>query len=111
MTEKINRRFTNGPLFSDWAGKVTTTEALYKLLAEVLEEIFNKRKELFQPQMKDKDEIAECYQVYRSIRRSSDSRALLIAEQKANESDIDIVDCWQKIKKAQGNQPALQMEN
>lgn len=73
VTENINRGFTKGPLFSDWSGKVTTTGALDKLLVEVLEEIFDERQDLFPASITERDEIADLYQVYRSIRRSSDS--------------------------------------
>jgi hypothetical protein len=107
MNAKISRGFTNGPLFSDWAGKIQTTDHLDKLLAEILEEIFDDIPSLFPPSIKSRDEISDCYQVYRSIRRSSDSRAL---EQKVNESDIDIVNRWQQIEKAQGNRPTFQMK-
>ena len=55
----------------------------------------------------NRDEIAEHYQVFRSLRRSSDSRAL---EQRVKDSDIDIVNRWQKIEKAQGSRPTFQMK-
>lgn len=107
MNSKISRGFTNGPLFSDWEGKVFTTDALDKMLCEILEELFDEKPSLFPASVTNREEISDCYQVYRSIRRSSDTRAL---EQKVSASDIDIVNRWQKMEKAQGNRPALQMK-
>lgn len=84
-----------------------TTEALDKMLCEVLEDLFDEKPSLFPPSVTNQEEISDFYQVYRSIRRSSDTRAL---EQKVSASDIDIVNRWQKVEKAQGNRPALQMK-
>lgn len=107
MECKVNRGFVNGPLFSDWEGKVLTTGSLDRMLVEILEELFVEKPKLFPPSVKAKEDISDAYQVYRSIRRSSDSRAL---EQKVSESDIDIVNRWQKVEKAQGSRPTLQMK-
>lgn len=107
MDAKISRGFRDGPLISDWLGKVLTTDVLDKMLTEILEEVYEENPKLFPASVTSRDDIAEFYQVYRSIRRSSDSRAL---EQKVKESDIDIVNRWQKIEKAQGNRPTFQMK-
>lgn len=107
MESKISRGFVNGPLFLDWAGKVLTTEALDRLLVEILEEIYEDLPALFPPSIQDKDDISDHYQVYRTLRRSSDTRAL---EQEVRESDIDIVNRWQTVEKAKGNRPTLQMK-
>lgn len=104
---KINRGVTDGPLFSDWGGKVVTTELLDKMLVDALEDLFDDIPTLFPPSIKTREEISDSYQVYRSIRRSSDLRAL---EQQVKESDIDIVNRWQKVEKAQGNRPTFQMK-
>ena len=72
MNDKIDRGFTNGPLISDWDGKVLTTDALDKMFWEILEELYDENTSLFPPSLKHRDEIPEAYQVYRSIRRSSD---------------------------------------
>lgn len=107
MRNKMSRGFTNGPLFSNWEGLILTTESLDKMQVEILEELFEDIPSLFPPSVKDKEEISDAYQVYRSIRRSSDTRAI---KQKVSESDIDIVNRWQKVEKAQGSRPTLQMK-
>lgn len=107
IESKKLRGFRNGPLFTDWSGKVLTTDALDKMLVDILEELFDYKHTLFPASVETKDDIVDMYQVYRSIRRSSDTRAI---EKKVKDSDIDIVNRWQKAEKAQGNRPAFQMK-
>lgn len=107
MNAKMRRGQRDGPLFSDWDGKVLSTETLDKCLVELLEELYHDDSSLLPAAVKNRDEIVDHYQVYRSIRRSSDTRAI---EQKVADSDIDIVNRWQKVEKAHGSRPNFQMK-
>jgi hypothetical protein len=84
-----------------------STHALDDLLTDVLEELYEDTPQNFPLSITSKEEIVGNYQVFRSFRRSSDTRAL---EKKIAGSDIDIVNRWHRIEQAKGARPAFQMK-
>jgi hypothetical protein len=95
-----------GPAISDMSGLVSSTKVLDENLVELLEEIYDETPSLFPASIHTKDEIQSSYQVYRSLRRSSDTRAL---EKNVSQSDINLVNRWHTVETAQGNRPNLPM--
>ena len=72
------------------------------MLVDILEELFIESRSLFPPNIPSKDRIREYYHCYRTFRRTSDTRAI---EKGVAQTDIDIVNKWQKIEKAKGRRP------
>jgi hypothetical protein len=92
----------NGPAISDLGGRVYLHRALNDSLLDVLEDLFDTHRELFPASISDKEILRERIQVYRTLRRTSDTRAL---EQKVAQSDIDVVNRWKSLERADGNRP------
>jgi hypothetical protein len=99
---KRSRGIIDGPAISDVAGDVLSHQALNDSLLEVLEELFDSHRELFPPSVPDKETLRRRVQVYRTLRRTSDTRAL---NQKVNAADIDVVNRWKSVERADGNRP------
>jgi uncharacterized protein YerC len=76
--------------------------ALNDSLLEVLEDLFDSHRELFPASIPDKETLQKRIQVYRMLRRTSDTRAL---EQKVGQSDIDVVNHWKALEFADRNRP------
>jgi hypothetical protein len=75
---------------------------LNKSLLEVLEELFDTRRELFPASIPDKEMLRQRVQIYCTLRQTSDTRAL---EQKVGQSDIDVVNRWKALERADGDRP------
>jgi hypothetical protein len=102
MDLKRAQGFIDGPAISDVFGKVLSHRSLNDSLLEVLEELFDTHRELFAASIPDKETLRKRVQVYRTLRRTSDTRAL---EQKVGQSDIDVVNRWKALERADGNRP------
>ena len=98
----------SGPAISDEAGVIFSSRAMDDALHEVLEDLFEMKKSLFPPTIESGDELRKRYQVFRSFRRSSDTRAL---EQRVATTDIDTINRWATFEKAKGRRPGLAMRN
>jgi hypothetical protein len=107
MRHKQQEGYVNGPAISDAEGNVLTTSQLDTQLIEILEDIFVEKRSLFPPSISTKDDIGTSYMVYRSLRRSSATRAL---EENVSKTDIDIANRWHTVEQAKGNVPQLQMQ-
>jgi hypothetical protein len=64
----------DGPLFSHQDNVVMSTHALDDILTEVLEELYEDKTKNFPMPIISKEDIVRNYQVFRSFRRSSDTR-------------------------------------
>ena len=73
-----------------------------------MEDLFSQKPDLFPPVIKELKDVREKYHIYRSLRRSSDSRAL---EKKVTSTDIDIVNRWIEVERAKGGRPARGMKH
>jgi hypothetical protein len=99
---KRSRGLVDGPAISDVVGHVLSHQALNGLLLEILEELFDYHRELFPPSIPNKETLRQRVQVYRTLRGTLDTHAL---EQKVGQSDIDVVNCWKAVERANGNRP------
>ena len=102
MAFKQTQGYVDGPAISDMSGKVLTHRALNDSLLEVLEDLSDTHRELFPASIPDKEMLRKRVQVYRTLRRTSDTRAL---EQKVSQSDIDVVNRWKALERADRNRP------
>jgi hypothetical protein len=105
---KEKQGLMDGPAISDDKGRVLTSTIIDHGMHEVLEELYDKDRDLFPPSISSKEEIASSYHAFRSFRRSSDTRAL---NQGVNRDDIDLVNRWHQVEKADGNRPAFDMRH
>jgi hypothetical protein len=106
LHEKGRLGFRDGPAISDIQGKAQKCGQLDEQFIEVLEEIYEMNNVLFPPSISTKDEIASSYSVFRSPRRSSDTRAL---ENNVSSTDIGLVNRWHLMEKSQGGKSSLPM--
>jgi hypothetical protein len=83
---KLKQGLTDGPAISDEQGRALNSSTIDQGMHEVLEEFFISQRDLFQ--------------------RSSDTRAL---NQSVSREDIDLVNRWHQIEKADGSRPSLDM--
>jgi hypothetical protein len=102
MEFKQSRGHTDGPAISDLNGRVFSHRVMNDALLELLEELFDSHRDLFPPSIGSKDMLRERVQVYRTLRRTSDTRAI---EKKVGQTDIDVVNRWKSVERADGNRP------
>jgi hypothetical protein len=105
---KQHQGFNDGPAISDDGGRVRSVSSLNSILYELLEELYEKSSDIFPSSIKEKDDIYSSYGVYRSFRRSSDTRALNMGVSK---DDIDLVNRWHQVEKAGGKRPVFEMRH
>ena len=89
-----------GPAFINEAGIQSTTFEMNDIFHELMLELFDSHRELFDVDVKSETDIQEKYNVYRSFRRGSESRAIA---QKVSESDRYVVHRWRKKESAGQN--------
>jgi hypothetical protein len=102
MDFKRARGHVSGPAISDINGRVFSHRVMNDALLEVLEELFDSHRELFPPSISSKEILRQRVQVFRTLRRTSDTRAI---EKKVRQSDIDVVNRWKSLERADGNRP------
>lgn len=109
VKHKQDLGFHDGPAISDIDGQVLHTKELDIKLASVLEEIYENKRNLFPSNIIQKrDDIANVYQVFRSLRRASNTRAI---EQNVSETDIYTVNRWHSIETSRGNKSSRPMHH
>jgi vacuolar-type H+-ATPase subunit I/STV1 len=91
-----------GPAISDTNGRVFSHRVMNDALLELLEELFETHRELFPPSITSLEILRQRVQVYRTLKRTSDTRAI---EKKVRQSDIDVVNRWKALERADGNRP------
>jgi hypothetical protein len=95
-----------GPAICDEEGYLLSFPAMNELFWQVLEEVFLEDSNLFPKAIATVDDIPEKINIYRSLRRSSDSRAIKMG---VNETDIQIVARWKKKHASKGKAPSEAM--
>ena len=95
-----------GPAICDEEGYLLSFSAMNKLFWEVLEEVFYKDPELFPKDITTVDDIQEKINIYRSLRRSSDSQAIKAG---VKEADISVIARWRKKQASRGKAPSEAM--
>ena len=87
--ERYNR--TDGPAICDGDGYLMTHRSMNLMLWEIMEELYLENPSDFPASIKDVDDIREKIQIFRSMRRTSDTQAL---RKGISQADINIVNRW-----------------
>ena len=91
---------TTGPVFVNREGYQLATSDMNELFLQVLVEIYEDHPGIFGVIVKDAGEIPDKYNVFRSFRRGSESRAV---SEGVSESDCYVVNRWKKKESAGAN--------
>jgi hypothetical protein len=105
---KSTQGFMDGPAISKENGLLFSSRAVDDALLEVLEELFISNRELFPTKMETLEDLRKSYQVFRTLRRTSDTQAL---EMRVSKDDIDVVNRWAGVERAQGRRPGREMRH
>jgi hypothetical protein len=89
---------STGPAFVDSTGHQSSTADMNSLFLEVLTDIYEDHPKLFGLDVSDAGDLGDKYNVFRSFRRGSESRAVAM---KVSEADRYVVNRWKK-KEAAG---------
>jgi hypothetical protein len=106
MKLKAATGLLDGPAISDQSGRGYSTRDMTDSLVEILEDLFVSDRSLFPADINSVDDVKARYQVFRSYRRTSDTRA---AEMNVSSADVDIVNRWETFEKAKGSRPGMPM--
>jgi hypothetical protein len=77
-------------------------------MLENLEELFISNRDLFPTKIETVQDLRKSYQVFRTLWRTSDTQAL---EMKVSKDNIDVVNRWAGVEKAQGRRPGREMRH
>jgi hypothetical protein len=102
MTFKSSQGLRTGPAISNLRGRILSHRSLNDSLLEILEELFDSHRELFPASITERETLRKRVQVYRTLRRTSDTRAL---DKKVSKSDIDVMNQWKYLERADNNRP------
>lgn len=91
---------TSGPVFVNELGQQSTTAEMNELFLEVLGEVYDSRADLFGFDINNVGDLTDKFNVFRSFRRGSESRAVAM---KVSEADRYVVNRWKKKESAGGN--------
>lgn len=95
-----------GPAICDEHGKLLRAYQLDEMLHEVLVEVLVKDRSLFPADVSTEEDVKKNYQCFRTFRRTSDTYA---TEMNVKEADVNIVNRWQTVERAQGKRPGRPM--
>jgi len=93
-----------GPAICDAEGMQLPTRVLNALFVECLCEIFEEKPELFLANIKNASDIEMWFNVFRSLRRGSNSRAL---SQGISDTCTSVINRWHLKEKAKGRMPSF----
>ena len=88
---------SSGPAFVDVTGYQSTTSDMNALFLEVLSDIYEDNPKLFGLDISEVGDLADKFNVFRSFRRGSESRAVAM---KVSEADRYVVNRWKKKESA-----------
>ena len=94
---------TSGPAFVNEDGYQTSTSEMNDAFLKLLGEIYEENSKLFGLDVKDAGDLPEKFNVFRSFRRGSESRAVAM---KVSEADRYVVNRWKKKETAGANRVA-----
>jgi hypothetical protein len=97
---------SRGPLMLDKLGKKITSAKLNEIFHEALISLFRSGEVEFPSVIKTEEDIRERFNIFRSMRRGSDTRA---KEENVSDSDINIVNRWKAEQRAGTRKPGLSM--
>jgi hypothetical protein len=75
---------------------------------EILDDLFISQNDLFPSTITSKDDILSNYHAFCLLWRTSDTRAL---NHGVRRDDIDLVNCWHRMDKADGSHPSFDMRH
>jgi hypothetical protein len=105
---KTKQGISSGPAISDENGRILNASNIDQAMHEILEELLIQNQDLFPSFIKNKEDIEANYHAFRSFRRSSDTRAL---NRGVRRDDIDLVNRWHQVDRADGNRPTFDMRH
>ena len=91
------RKRSSGPAFVDATGYQSSTADMNVLFLEVLTEIYEENPKVFGLDITEAGDLADKFNVFRSFRRGSESRAVAM---KVSEADRYVVNRWKKKESA-----------
>ena len=97
---------TDGPAICGSDGEVMSTTMLNNFFHEALVSIYESNPGLFLSDVKGPEDVEAKYNVFRSFRRGSDSRAIA---QGIAKLDIDVVNRWKGVERSKGMRPNMTM--
>jgi hypothetical protein len=110
MKLKVNQGLMDGRAILKENGNLFSSRAIHDSLLVVMQDFFGSNRDLFPTKFETTQDIRKSYQVFRTLRRTSDTEAL---EMKVNKDDdgMDVVDRWAGVEKAQRRQPGREMRH
>lgn len=91
---------TTGPLFVNHEGYQSSTSEMNEMFLQLLSQIYEEQPGLFGIDVNDVNDLPDKYNVFRSFRRGSESRAVAM---KVSEADRYVVNRWKKKESAGAN--------
>ena len=89
-------------------GQVMTTSTLNSFFHEALIAVFDRDPGSFLNNIKSSEDVENKFNVFRSFRRGSDTRAIA---QGVSKLDIEVVNRWKGVERAKGRRPGMSMEH
>jgi hypothetical protein len=97
----------SGPLFVNSEGLQSTTSEMNDLFLEVLSDLYEVRRDLFEVDIRTVGDLQDKYNVFRSFRRGSESRAVAKG---VSEADRYVVHRWKRKEAAGSNKINLPID-
>jgi hypothetical protein len=91
---------STGPVFANRDGYQVSTSEMNELFLQILGEVYEEQPSLFGVDVNDVSDLSDKYNVFRSFRRGSESRAVAM---KVSEADRYVVNRWKKKEAAGAN--------
>ena len=98
----------DGPAVCGPTGEVLSTAILNNFFHEALIAVYERNPGLFLAGTKRPDDLEANYNVFRSFRRGSDTRAIA---QGVAKLDIEVVNRWKGVERSKGTRPNMTMEH
>ena len=94
---------TTGPAITHHDGSLMSSLDLDRILCDLLESVYDESQDLFPPDVKSREQISELFGTFRTLRKSSDSRAI---SQRVSKTDVMVVNRWSDKEQKQGKKHA-----
>ena len=91
-----------GPAIYDSQGVIFNSQDMNELFWAILEEIYLEKPDLFPKDICSIVDIRSSINIYRTLRRSSNSQAI---SKGVSKEDIDIVERWRNVESSKGKAP------
>jgi hypothetical protein len=105
---KAVQGLTDGPAVLKENGHLFSSRAVDDSMLEVLEDLFVSNQDIFPTKIEKIQDLRKSYQVFRTLQRTLDTQAL---EMRVSKDDINVVNQWAGMEKAQGHRPGHKMRH